>query len=154
VISLDLASVAICASTRRCSHPQALTMCSADLPLARSNERRSTLPSMATTPWTVSANFAMNRWNTARNCSGSCRRNRRLKVSWLGKPFSSLRKPRRNGSFAALPVYVVEKSGGLSVGFYPLEAGSASFAVAGKRISTEGGRSWPDRPASVRTLTP
>ena len=44
VISLDLASVAICASTRRCSHPQALTMCSADLPLARSNERRSTLP--------------------------------------------------------------------------------------------------------------
>ena len=51
VISLDLASVAICASTRRCSQPQALTMCSADLPLARSNERRSTLPSIATTPW-------------------------------------------------------------------------------------------------------
>ena len=50
VISLDLASVAICASTMRCSQPQALTMCSGDLPLAPSNERRSTFPSIATTP--------------------------------------------------------------------------------------------------------
>jgi hypothetical protein len=58
------------------------------------------MPSMATTPWTVSANLAVNRWNTVWNCSGSSRRNSRLKVSWLGKPFSSLRKPRRNGSFA------------------------------------------------------
>jgi hypothetical protein len=39
-----LASVAICANTRRCSQPQALTMCRADLPLARSNERRKNLP--------------------------------------------------------------------------------------------------------------
>jgi hypothetical protein len=30
VISLDLASVAICANTSRCSEPQALTMCRAD----------------------------------------------------------------------------------------------------------------------------
>src|SRR5271170_5776514 len=44
VISFDLASVAICASTRRCSQPQALTMCSADLLLARSNERAQHLP--------------------------------------------------------------------------------------------------------------
>lgn len=44
VISFDFASVAICASTRRCSQPQALTMCNADLPLARSNERRRTFP--------------------------------------------------------------------------------------------------------------
>ena len=51
VISLDLASVAIWASTMRCSHPHALTMCRADLPLARSNERRKTLPSIAITPW-------------------------------------------------------------------------------------------------------
>jgi hypothetical protein len=50
VISLDLASVAICASTMRCSQPQALTMCSGDLLLAPSNERRSTFPSIATTP--------------------------------------------------------------------------------------------------------
>src|SRR5439155_14044285 len=40
VISLDLASVAIWASTRRCSQPQALTMCSGDLALALSKERR------------------------------------------------------------------------------------------------------------------
>jgi transposase len=42
VISLDLASVAICANTSRCSQPQALTMCKGDLPLARSNDRRRT----------------------------------------------------------------------------------------------------------------
>ena len=47
VISLDLASVAICASTSRCSEPQGLTMCKGDLPLARSKERHNTLPSMA-----------------------------------------------------------------------------------------------------------
>ena len=61
VISLDLASVAICASTRRCSQPQALTMCRGDLPLARSNERRKTLPSMATTPSIPLEKAAMNR---------------------------------------------------------------------------------------------
>src|SRR3954470_16041369 len=41
VISLDFASVAIWARTRRWSQPQAVTMCSADLPLAVSKERRS-----------------------------------------------------------------------------------------------------------------
>ena len=49
-IFLDLASVAICASAIRWLRPQALTMCSADLSLAGSNERRSTLPSMAIKP--------------------------------------------------------------------------------------------------------
>src|ERR1700721_2879509 len=44
VISFDFASVAICASTRRCSQPQAETMCNGDLPLALSNERRRALP--------------------------------------------------------------------------------------------------------------
>src|SRR5688500_7252245 len=39
--------------------PQAVT--SADLPLAVSNERRRTLPSIATTPWAVSAKRAMKR---------------------------------------------------------------------------------------------
>src|SRR5271165_1158771 len=34
VISFDFASVAICASTRRSSQPQAETMCNGDLPLA------------------------------------------------------------------------------------------------------------------------
>src|SRR3954454_1751894 len=41
VISLDFASVAICARTRRWSQPQAVTICNADLPLAVSKERRS-----------------------------------------------------------------------------------------------------------------
>jgi len=100
VISFDLASVATCASTSRCSQPQADTMCSADLPLAVSNERRSTLPSIATTPWQASANPAMKRWKQWRNCSASSRRNNRLKVSWLGAPCSNLRKPRRNPSLA------------------------------------------------------
>ena len=61
VISLDLASVAICASTRRCSQPQAQTMCNGDLPLALSNERRRTLPSIATTPSHGSEKPAMKR---------------------------------------------------------------------------------------------
>jgi hypothetical protein len=39
----------VCRLTR-CSQPQALTLCKADLPLARSNDRRRTLPSIATTP--------------------------------------------------------------------------------------------------------
>jgi hypothetical protein len=50
VISFDFASVAIWPSTMRCSQPHALTMSKADRPLARSCERRKTLPSMATTP--------------------------------------------------------------------------------------------------------
>src|SRR4051812_21026530 len=46
-------------------------MCSADLPLALSNERRSTLPSIATTPSQASAKQAMKSWKQWRNCSGS-----------------------------------------------------------------------------------
>jgi hypothetical protein len=36
-------------------------MCKGDFPLARSNERRSTFPSIATTPWHWPENFVMNR---------------------------------------------------------------------------------------------
>jgi len=61
VISLDLASVAICASTIPSSQPHALTMCNADFLLALSNERRNTLPSIASTPWQVSENAVMKR---------------------------------------------------------------------------------------------
>ena len=49
VISLDFASLAIW-QHHRWSQPQALIMCRAYLPLARSNERRRTLPSIATAP--------------------------------------------------------------------------------------------------------
>jgi hypothetical protein len=89
VISFDFASVAICASTVRCSHPHALTMCNGD-----SNERRSTLPSIATTPSICSQKPVMNRWNAAANWAGSSWRNSRLRVSWwLGSPFVNLSKP-------------------------------------------------------------
>jgi hypothetical protein len=40
VISFDWASVATCANISRCSEPHVLTMCKADLPPTRSNERR------------------------------------------------------------------------------------------------------------------
>src|SRR6202021_86285 len=53
----------------RGSQPQAETMCNGDLPLALSNERRRTLPSIATTPLHGSEKLAMNRGNDARNCS-------------------------------------------------------------------------------------
>ena len=54
VISLDLASVAICASTRRCLQPQALTMCRA---ICHSSDRTSAaapshrLPQHLPTAW-------------------------------------------------------------------------------------------------------
>jgi hypothetical protein len=99
VISADFSSVASCAITIRNSQPQALTMCSADFLLALSNERRITLPSIAITPCNFAAKPSMKRWNAARNWSGSSRRNSRLKVSWQGRPFSSLRKLRRKVSF-------------------------------------------------------
>ena len=54
-------AVATWASTRRCWYPQALTKCSGDLPLARSKERRRTLPSITTTPSSCLLNPAMNR---------------------------------------------------------------------------------------------
>jgi hypothetical protein len=49
VISLDLPSTQRWPSTRPCSLPQALTGCSGDCSRPWSNERRSVLPSMATT---------------------------------------------------------------------------------------------------------
>src|SRR3954464_9755244 len=58
-------------------------MCSGDLPAARSKERRSVLPSIATTPCKVSAKRCMKRVKQASNGAGSRSRNTRLKVSWL-----------------------------------------------------------------------
>lgn len=81
VISFDLASVAIWPSTRRCSQPQALTMCRHDLARAVSKDRRKTLPSIAMPPWQVSAKRPMNAWKQRRNCAGSSARNTRLNVS-------------------------------------------------------------------------
>src|SRR4051812_24450043 len=52
----------------------------------RSNERRSVLPSTATTPRRLSAKRCMKRVKQVSNAFGSSRRNTRLKVSWLGVP--------------------------------------------------------------------
>ena len=49
----------------RCAQPQVLTMCKGDFPLALSDERRKTLPSMATTPSHWRAKPCMNRLNAA-----------------------------------------------------------------------------------------
>ena len=49
VISLDFSAVACCPSTSRLQQPQALTMCSADVPRRRSREPHAVLPSTATT---------------------------------------------------------------------------------------------------------
>src|SRR5215204_5712623 len=59
VISLDLSPTATCPSPRRCSAAQAETRCSGEAPAARSNERRSVLPSSATTPGQPSAKWRM-----------------------------------------------------------------------------------------------
>src|SRR3954467_6545262 len=74
-------------------------MCSGDLPAARSKERRSVLPSIATTPCKVSAKRCMKRVKQASNGAGSRSRNTRLKVSWLGMPCRKRRNCRRNGSW-------------------------------------------------------
>src|SRR3954468_4884807 len=85
VISLDLPSTATWPSSRRCSADQAWTICSGDLPVTRSNERRSVLPSTATTPRRLSAKRCMKRVKQVSNAFGSSRRNTRLKVSWLSR---------------------------------------------------------------------
>src|ERR671926_372823 len=100
VISFDASSVAIWPSTRRCSTAQALTRCSGDWPAAWSKERRSVLPSRATTPCSVSLKRCMKRKNTAWNWTGSSRRKTREKASWLGMPWGRRRNWRRNGSLA------------------------------------------------------
>lgn len=111
VISFDFSSVAICARTSRSSHDHALTMCRADFSLAVSKERRSVLPSIATTPVVCCENARMNSEKHAPNATGSSSRNSRLNVSCDGNPFFSVRNSRRNGSLSsansAISVHVV-----------------------------------------------
>jgi hypothetical protein len=67
-------------------------MCRADPARCGSEGRRRVFPSFAMTSLQVSPNPATNFWKQARNWSGSSRRNNRLKVSWLGTPFSQPEK--------------------------------------------------------------
>src|SRR3954453_16357169 len=98
VISLDLPSTATWPSSRRCSAHQAWTICSGDLPVTRSNERGSVLPSTATTPRRLSAKARRKGGKQVPNAFGSSRRNTRLKVSWLGVPWRRRRNWRRYGA--------------------------------------------------------
>jgi hypothetical protein len=111
VISFDFSSVAICARTTRSSHDQALTMCKADFAFAASKERRSVLPSIATTPAVCCENSRMNWEKHSPNAPGSRSRNSRLNVSCDGNPFFSVKKSRKNGSLSsansAMSVHVV-----------------------------------------------
>ena len=83
-ISFDLSPTASWPRQSRASTAQALTRCSGEVSAARSKERRSVLPSIATTPWQVSANRCMKPMNQAWKRCGSRSRNSRLTVSWLG----------------------------------------------------------------------
>ena len=101
VISFDLSSTATCPSTSPLASAQALTRCSAALPFARSCERRSVFPSMATTcPTVCGATARTQATNAAPNAAGSSAAKTRPKVSWLGMPPGKARNDRSQGSRA------------------------------------------------------
>jgi hypothetical protein len=98
VISLPPGGTAAWPSTSRASQAKAVTTCSGDAPAAQSNDRRSVLPSIATTPRPSWPRPSRNRPKQAPKAAGSSSRNSRLNVSWLGRPFSSFRKLRNSRS--------------------------------------------------------
>ena len=110
VISLDPSSTATWPKTSRAPQAQAETRCKDEASVARSYERRSVLPSTATTPCAASAKRCMKREKHASNRAGSSRRNTRLNVSWLGTPRRSGRKRRRNPSLARPNTAMSEQS--------------------------------------------
>jgi hypothetical protein len=92
VISLDLASVATWPSTRPLAVAQALTRCSASLPVRRSCDRRRVLASTATTCSPGAPTTARTqRRKQRRISSGSSRPNTRPNVAWDGIPPGSAR---------------------------------------------------------------
>ncbi len=100
-ISLALSATATCPSTSPRWSAQALTRCSAALPLARSCERRSVLPSAASARAAVAGATARTQpANAASNAAGSRAAKTRPKVSWLGMPLGRARKVRRQPSRA------------------------------------------------------
>ena len=93
VISLDFSSTATWPSSRWLAVAQAWTRCKADWPLARSNDRRRVLPSMAMTCRSVaSCRASIQPRKPFRNSSGSSRSKRRRKVSCEGMPLGRSRK--------------------------------------------------------------
>src|SRR3954454_23560655 len=90
VISFDLPSTSRCPSTSPCSLAQALTRCSGPCARPRSKERRSVLPSMATTSRSkASAKDCAQALKQASKASGSISMKTRRKVSCEGMPWAS-----------------------------------------------------------------
>ena len=90
---MDFSSTLAWPNARPLAEAHTLTMWMACLPRVRSWERRTVLPSMATTsPWvswaTAWTHSIKQRWN----CSGSSRAKTSPKVSWEGIPLGSSRK--------------------------------------------------------------
>ena len=100
-LSRDLSSTTTCASTRRLSQLQALTMCRAERVRYESEVRRRVFPSIAMTPLPVLPKRVTNFWKHLRNWSGSSRLNTRLKVSWFGTPFFNRRNLPRKSCLAS-----------------------------------------------------
>lgn len=101
VIAFDFAATATWPNTSRLVAAQALTRWSAAWPAPRSCERRSVLPSRATTSPAVCVTAARTHARKpGSNCRGSSAANTRPKGSCDGMPWGSARKVRSQASFA------------------------------------------------------
>src|SRR3954465_13459149 len=93
VISFDLPSTSRWPSTKPCSLAQALTRCNGPCARPRSKERRSVLPSIATTSrWKTSAKDWAQALKQASKASGSISMKTRRKVSCAGTPWARVKK--------------------------------------------------------------
>ncbi len=97
-VSFSPSATARCAMATRAPVPKAVTTWSAERPAARSKERRSVLPSMASTPSPALPRSSRKASKVRAKAAGSSRRKTRLKVSWLGKPFFRLKNSRSSVS--------------------------------------------------------
>ena len=103
VISFDLASVAICPSSKSFSATHACTRCRAWVPAAVSYEPRSVLPSMATTLPAVGPTGRLTHVEKQReNSCGSSAQNTRRNVSSLGAPAARAESKRCAASCCAI----------------------------------------------------
>src|SRR3954468_23772903 len=102
MISLDLSAPQRWPSTSPCALAQALTRCNGARSCLRSNERRSVLPSMATTSRSKpAASEAAQAMKQASNASGSISMNTRRKVSCRGNAVRQFEKSPQPGQLAA-----------------------------------------------------
>ncbi len=101
VISLDFSSTLAWPSTKPLAEAHTLTMWMACLPRVRSWERRTVLPSMATTsPWVTWATAWTHSMKQRWNWSGSNRAKTSPKVSWEGMPLGNSKKDLNHSSLS------------------------------------------------------